>query len=50
VGFPEQPVSLFSGPARGLESARQAAANGALLTPSKSAHSPTDNEDEKEPE
>jgi hypothetical protein len=30
--------------------ASQAAANGALLTPSKSPHSPTDNENGKEPE
>jgi sec-independent protein translocase protein TatB len=32
------------------QQARQAAPNGALLTPSKSPHSPTDNENEKEPE
>jgi sec-independent protein translocase protein TatB len=32
------------------QSARQAAANGAFLEPSKSPSSPTDNENEKEPE
>ena len=48
-----QAMRILKKEAQGLhedEPEPPAAVDGALLTPSKSPHSPTDNEDEKEPE